>query len=125
MVKTSPCEPLKSAFRWAKEAQGTRVCLLNAPGENARCLSEKQPSSRSSVPEVVAEFFLSFSDFWSRGAGVASAALSGDVERLMDIKSDDCSIVIQRLGVEEPNLPDILEHWTLREHVEMALLRAA
>ena len=29
------------------------------------------------------------------------------------------------MGVEEANLPDVLEHWTLREHVELAFLRAA
>ena len=57
---------------------------------------------------------------------VASAALSGDLERLKDIfESDDCSIFIQRPGVEEANLPDVLEHWTLREYVELALLPAA
>ena len=54
-----------------------------------------------------------------------SAALSGDLERLKDIfKSDDCSVFIQRPGVEEANLPDVLEHWTLREYVELACLRA-
>ena len=31
---------------------------------------------------------------------------------------------IQRPGVEEANLPDVLEHWTLREYVELAFLRA-
>ena len=40
---------------------------------------------------------------------MASAALSGDLERLKDIfESDDCSIFIQRPGVEEANLPDAL-----------------
>ena len=29
------------------------------------------------------------------------------------------------VGVEEANLPDVLEHWTLREYVELAFLRAA
>ena len=76
----------------------------------------------------------SFPDFWSfgaddqgRGAAVASAALSGDSERLRDIfESDGCSMFIQRPGVEEAkNLPDALEHWTLREYVELALARAA
>ena len=40
---------------------------------------------------------------------VASAALSGDLERLKDIfESDDCSIFVQRLGAEEASLPDVL-----------------
>ena len=48
------------------------------------------------------------------------------MERLKDIfESDDCSIFIQRPGVEEANLPDVLEHWTLRECVELAFLPAA
>ena len=76
---------------------------------------------------------LSFSDFWSFGVddqggsvAVASAALSGDLERLKDIfESDDCSVFIQHPGVEEANLPDVLEDWTLREYVELAFLRAA
>ena len=65
---------------------------------------------------------LIFSDFSSFGAdyqglnvAVASAALTGD----------NCSILIQRPGVDEANLPDVLEHWTLREYVELAFLRAA
>ena len=29
------------------------------------------------------------------------------------------------MGVEKANLPDVLEHWTLREYVELAFLRAA
>ena len=74
-----------------------------------------------------------FSDFWSLGAedqsrsvAVARAALSGDLERLKDIfESDDCSIFIQRPGVEGANLPDVLEHLTLREYVELAFLCAA
>ena len=52
---------------------------------------------------------LSFSDFWSFGAddqvrsvAVASAALNGDLERLKDnFKLNDCSVFIQRPGVEE------------------------
>ena len=57
---------------------------------------------------------------------MAAAALSGDLERLKDIfESDDCSIFIQRPGVEEANLPNALEHWTLCEYVEFAFLRAA
>ena len=61
-----------------------------------------------------------------RYVAVAWAALSSDLERLKDIfESDDCSIFIQRPGVEEANLPDFLEHWTLREYVELAFLRAA
>ena len=75
----------------------------------------------------------SFSDFWLFGAGdpgrsvaVAWAALSGDLERLKDIfESDDRSIFVQRPGVEEGNVPDVLEHWTLCEYVELAFLRAA
>ena len=59
---------------------------------------------------------LSFSDFWSFGAddqgrsvAVAWAALSGDLERLKDIyESDDFSIFIQRPGVEEADLRDVL-----------------
>ena len=48
------------------------------------------------------------------------------MERLKDIfESDDCSIFIQRPGVEEAILPDVLEHWTLREYVELAFLHAA
>ena len=40
--------------------------------------------------------------------------------------SDDCSIfILPGVGVEEANLPDVLEHWTLREYVELAFLRAA
>ena len=61
-----------------------------------------------------------------RSVAVASAALSGDLERLKDIfESDDCSIFVQHPGVAEANLPDVLEHWTLREYVESASLRAA
>ena len=57
---------------------------------------------------------------------MAWAALSGDLERQKDIfESDDRSIFIQRLGVGEANLPDVLEHWTPREYVELAFLRAA
>ena len=118
-------EPLKSAFRWDAERSRGEWRLF-----------EKQPSYCFSVPEVAAQRgdFFSFSDFWSfgaddqgRGAAVASAALSGDSERLRDIfESDGCSMVIQRPGVEEANnLPDVLEHWTLREYVELAFLRAA
>ena len=77
---------------------------------------------------------VSFSDFWSfgaddqgRGAAVASAALSGDMEMLKDIfESNDCAIFISPgVGVEEANLPDVFEHWILREYVELAFLRAA
>ena len=58
---------------------------------------------------------------------LASAALSGDMERLKDIfESDDCSIFIQRPCAEEANhLPDVLEHWALREYVELPFLRDA
>ena len=76
--------------------------------------------------------FFSFSEFWSFGAddrcaAVASAALRGDLEMLKDIcDSDDCSIFISPgVGMEETNLPDVLEHWTLREYVELAFLRSA
>ena len=80
-----------------------------------------------SVPKVAAQRrdVFSFAEFWSLGAddrcaAVASAALRGDLEMLKDIcDSDDCSI-----GVEEANLPDVLEHWALREYVELAFLRA-
>ena len=74
----------------------------------------------------------SFSEFWSFGAddrcaAVASAALRGDLEMLKDnCDSDDRAIFISPgVGVEEANLPDVLEHWTLREYVELACLRAA
>ena len=41
---------------------------------------------------------------------MASAALRGDLEMLEDIfESDDCAIFNQRPGVEEVNLPDVLE----------------
>ena len=40
--------------------------------------------------------------------------------------SDDCSIFISPgVGMEAANLPDVLEHWTLREYVELAFLRVA
>ena len=56
---------------------------------------------------------------------MASAALRGNLEILKDIcDSDDCSIFISPgVGVEEANLPDVVEHWTLREYVELAFLR--
>ena len=93
--------------------------------------------SRSNLftPKVAAQRrdAFSFSEFWSFGAddrcaAVASAALMGDLEMLKDIcDSDDCSIFDSPgVGVEETNLPDVLEHWTrLREYVELAFLRAA
>ena len=58
---------------------------------------------------------------------MASAALRGDLEMLKDIfESNDCTIFISPgVGAEEANLPDVLEHWTLREYVELAFLRAA
>ena len=58
---------------------------------------------------------------------MASAALRGDLEMLKDIcDSDDCSIFISPgVGMEEANLPDVFEHWTLREYVELAFLLAA
>ena len=53
-------------------------------------------------------------------------ALRGGLERLKQIfESDNCSIFIQRPGVEEANLPDVLEHWALCECVELAFLRVA
>ena len=56
---------------------------------------------------------------------MAAAALRGDLEKLKDTcDSDDCSIFISPgVGVEEANLPDVLEHWILREYVELAFLR--
>ena len=58
---------------------------------------------------------------------VASAALRGDLEMLKDIcDSDNCSIFLSPgVGVEEANLPDEFEYWTLREYMELAFLRAA
>ena len=134
--KGTPWEPMKSAFRWAEEAQADEALLsmLSVPA-GEWCPFTKQPSCCFSVPEVAAQRgdVVSFSDFWSfgaddqdRGAAVASAALRGDLEMLNDtFESDDCSIFNQRPGVEEANLPDVLEHWILREYVELALLRAA
>ena len=50
-------------------------------------------------------------------------ALHGKCETcfwLHDIfESDDRSIFIERPRVEETSLPDVLEHWTLREYVEL------
>ena len=62
-----------------------------------------------------------------RCAAAVSAALRGDLEIFKDIcDSDDCSIFISPgVGVEEANLPDILEYWILREYVELAFLRVA
>ena len=87
---------------------------------------------RNACAQVGGDDRSSFFGFWSFGAdhqgrsvAVASAALSGNLERLKDIESDDCSIFIQRPGVEDANLPDVLGHWTLREYVELACLRAA
>ena len=75
---------------------------------------------------------VSFSDSWSFGAddrcaAVVSAALRGNLEMLKDIcDSDGCSNCIRPgVGVEEANLPDVFEHWTLREYVELAFLRAS
>ena len=57
---------------------------------------------------------------------MASAALSGNLERLKyNFESDDRSVYSQRPGVEEANLPDVPEHWTRHEYVELAFLRAA
>ena len=107
------------------------LSMLRAPAGIRVC--PRSDFSRSSVPEVASKHRngLSFSDFWSfgaddqgRGAAVASAALRGDLERLKDIfESHDCSIFIQRPGVEEANLPDVLEHWTLREYAEWHFAR--
>ena len=127
-------ELLKSAFRLAEEAQGGRGFAFNV-----------ECSSWGMVPVREATFLLffgskgggsaqgcfSFSEFWSFGAddrcaAVASAALRGDLDMLKDIcDSDVCSIFISPgVGVEEANLPDVLEHWTLCEYVELAFLRA-
>ena len=77
--------------------------MLSAPGKE-RCLFEKQPFYRFSVPEVAAQRgdVVSFSDCWSfgpddqgRGAAVASSAVRGDMEMLKDIfESNDCTIFI-------------------------------
>ena len=58
---------------------------------------------------------------------MASAALRDDLEMIKDIcDSDNCCIFISPgVSVEEANLPDGLEYWTLREYVELAFLRAA
>ena len=117
----TPCEPLKSAFRWAEELVST---LRASAADRSRTWSggregssEKRPFSCSSVPKVFATQPLnvcgwlegadcfSFSDFWSFGASdpgrsvaVAWAALSGDLERLKDIfESDDRFPVWKRL----------------------------
>ena len=97
---------LKSAFSWTEDARGDDELLsmlrTSAVG--------KRPSS-SSIPDwpvqrwnlcaqVGGDNRLSFADFWSFAADnqnrnliVASAVLSGDLERLKDIfESDDCSI---------------------------------
>ena len=69
----TPCEPLKSAFRWAEEAQGDKelLSILTVPAEGKGSVREAT-FSRSSV-------------------AVASAALKGDLERLKDIfESDNC-----------------------------------
>ena len=57
----------------------------------------------------------SFLFFFSVPAGMFLEMLKGIFE------SDDCSILIQRPGVEEANLPDALEHWALCEYVELAI----
>ena len=134
----TPCEPLKSAFRWAEEARGddellsvvrasaaVPSCSRSAKCERAtigaaRCgrpigqhgrqaFPEKRPSSSSSsvsrvlavqrrnvCAQVGAYDRSFFPDFWSLGAddqgrsvAVASAALSGDLERLKDIFESD------------------------------------
>ena len=146
---------LKSAFRWVGEAQGDEELLSmlrDSAADRSRSWSgeregssEKRPFSCSSVPKVLAmqpwnvcgwlegADCFHFSELWSfraddpgRSVVVAWAALS-NLERLKDIfESDDRSIFIQRPGVEEANLPDVLQHWTLREYVEeLAFLRAA
>ena len=87
---------------------------------------------RNARPQERGYDCLSFSD-WPLGAddrchsvAVASTALSGNLDRLKDIfESDDCSIFTQRPGVAEAELPDALQHWTPREYVELAVLRAA
>ena len=60
----TPCAPLKSAFRWAEEAQGDEELLsmlrASAAGRSRSCSgeregpSEKRPFSCSSVPKVFA-----------------------------------------------------------------------
>ena len=120
-------KPHKSAFTWAEEAQGGEDLLsrLSAPGGERRPFDT--PSSCCfSVPDVAAQRgdVVSFSDFWLSGAddrcaAVASAALRGDLEMLKNFcDSNNCSIFISPgVGVEEANLPDVFEHWTLREYV--------
>ena len=137
--KGIPWEPLKSAFRWAEEAQADEdlLSILSAPA-GEWCPFEKQPSYYCSyycsVPKMAAQRrdVFPFSEFWSFGsddrcAAAASVALRGDLEMVKDIcDSDDCSIFISPgVNVEEVNLPDILEDWTLREYVELAFLLAA
>ena len=123
-----PGEPLKSAFTWAEEAgSGGRGSAFNAEcsRENgARSICHLLVISRFQRWRLSAGTLFPFSDFWSLGAddrcaAVASAALRGNLEMLKDIcDSDDCSIFIRPgVGVEEANLPDVFEHWTLREYV--------
>ena len=116
--------------------------LLGQDGRQG--LPAKRPSSSSALKvltvqrrnvcaQVGGDDRLTFSGFWSfeaddqgRSDAMPSAALSGDLERMKDIfESDDCSIFTQRPGVGEASLPDVLEHWTLRDYVELAYLRAA
>ena len=119
----------------AEEAQADEglLSMLSAPAGEWRPF-EKQPSYCFLVPKVAAQRrdVFSFSESWSFGAddrcaAVASAALRGDLEMFKDICDFHyCSIFISPgVGVEEANLPDVLEHWTLGDYVELAFLRDA
>ena len=138
-----------SHFRWAEEAQGDEELLsmlrASAADRSRSWSGEREGLSENprSGPFLVRQFrkYLRFStgmcaagiavlfptsggaDDQGRIVAAAWAALSGDLERLKDIfESDDCSIFIQHPGVEEANLPDVLEDWTLREYLELAFL---
>ena len=133
----TPWEPHKSAFAWAEEAQGDEdlLSMLGAPGGNGACsISNLLIVSQLQRWRLSAGMMFPFptsgrfgADDQGRGAAVASAALRGDLEMLKDIfELNDCTIFIgPGVGVEEANLPDVLEHWTFREYVELAFLRAA
>ena len=119
--KGTPLEPLKSVFgpRRLRRADEDLLSMLSAPA--GEWCPFKQPSYCFSVPKVAAQRrdVFSFSEFWSSGAddrcaAMASAALRGDLEMLKDTcDSDDYTIFISPgVGVEEANLPDVLEHWT-------------
>ena len=72
-------EPLKSAFRWAEEAQADEdlLSMWSAPA-GEWCPFEKQPSYCFWVPKVAAQRrdVFSFSEFWSFGAHHRCAAVA-------------------------------------------------